>query len=199
MEEGVDGGLACGVARGGAKHAMAVNATVTALVRGGTLPGAAAGICGIEAFRTETHLPITSGSKAAVRVDAVLRAPEAGVPVLILEVDRGTESPEGVAEKLARYARYFVRPVYDGTRRNSIATMGSRTNSTGACSFRPPAAPAPTGRHRLHQPVPHRPGQPHQSRPGTGQGALVVQLRRVQLRGRRRAAAGGDARACVEL
>ncbi|WP_202238265.1 replication-relaxation family protein [Actinacidiphila reveromycinica] len=37
MEEGVDGGLARGVARGGAKHAMAVNETVTAFVRGGTL------------------------------------------------------------------------------------------------------------------------------------------------------------------
>ncbi|MFG1812104.1 replication-relaxation family protein [Streptomyces sp. NPDC049040] len=124
MEEGVDGGLARGVARGGAKHAMAVNETVTAFVRGGTTPGSPAGICGIEAFRTETHLPIASGSKAAVRVDAVLRAPEAGVPVLMIEVDRGTESPERVAEKLARYARYFARPVYDGQRHNSIANMG---------------------------------------------------------------------------
>jgi Replication-relaxation len=124
MDEGVDGGLARGVARGGAKHAMAVNETVTAFVRGGTAPGAAAGICGIAAFRTETHLPIASGSKAAVRVDAVLRAPAAGVPVLMLEVDRNTESPERVAEKLARYDQYFARPVYDGNRRNTIATMG---------------------------------------------------------------------------
>lgn len=119
MDEGVDGGLARGVARGGAKHAMAVNETVTAFVRGGTAPDAAAGICGIEAFRTETHLPLSSGSKAAVRVDAVLRAPEAGVPVMMVEVDRGTESPERVAEKLARYDQYFTRPVYDGRRRNA--------------------------------------------------------------------------------
>jgi hypothetical protein len=123
MDEGVDGGLARGVARGGAKHAMAVNETVTAFVRGGTAPDAAAGICGIEAFRTETHLPIASGSKAAVRVDAVLRAPAAGVPVLMIEVDRGTESPERVAEKLARYDQYFARPVYDG-KRNSITSVG---------------------------------------------------------------------------
>ncbi|MFF7199271.1 replication-relaxation family protein [Streptomyces sp. NPDC008079] len=120
LEEGVDGGLARGVARGGAKHAMAVNETVTAFVRGGTLPGTAAGICGIGAFRTETHLPIASGSKAAVRVDAVLRAPAAGVPVLMIEVDRGTESPERVAEKLARYDQYFARPVYDGKRHNAM-------------------------------------------------------------------------------
>jgi hypothetical protein len=75
MVEGVDGGLARGVARGGARHAMAVNETVIAMVRGGTLPDAAGGICGVQAFRTETHLPIASGSTAAVRVDAVLRAP----------------------------------------------------------------------------------------------------------------------------
>jgi hypothetical protein len=124
MEEGVDGGLARGVARGGANHAMAVNETVTAFVCGGTAPDAAAGICGIEAFRTETHLPIASGSKAAVRVDAVLRAPAAGVPVLMIEVDRGTESRERVAEKLARYDQYFARPIYDGKRHNSITSVG---------------------------------------------------------------------------
>jgi len=114
--EGVDGGVARGVARGGAKHAMAVNETVTTFVRGGTEPGAARGICGVEAFRTEVHLPLASGSKAAVRVDAVLRAPVAGVPVMMIEVDRHTESPQRVAEKLARYAQYFARPVYEGRR-----------------------------------------------------------------------------------
>lgn len=165
MDEGVDGGLARGVARGGAKHAMAVNETVTAFVRGGTMPGAAAGICGIEAFRTETHLPIASGSKAAVRVDAVLRAPDAGVPVLMLEVDRGTESPERVAEKLARYARYFARPVYDGARRNSIATMGEPEKLHWRTLF------PPTG----------RPGTPPVAMVFTGAGrtALAARINRV--------------------
>ncbi|CAG7623812.1 hypothetical protein SBRY_170012 [Actinacidiphila bryophytorum] len=53
MVEGVDGGLARGVARGGAKHAMAVNETVIAFVRGGTLPGAAPGICGVRSFHRD--------------------------------------------------------------------------------------------------------------------------------------------------
>lgn len=44
MVEGVDGGVARGVTRGGTKHAMAVNETVIAIVRGGTLPDAAGGI-----------------------------------------------------------------------------------------------------------------------------------------------------------
>ncbi|WP_225851263.1 replication-relaxation family protein [Streptomyces sp. HPF1205] len=126
MVDGVDGGLARGVARGGAKHAMAVNETVIAFVRGGSLPDAAGGICGVQAFRTETHLPIASGSKAAVRVDAVLRAPAAGVPVLMIEVDRGTESPERVAEKLARYDQYFARTLYEVKRSNA---MGGNTGT----------------------------------------------------------------------
>lgn len=47
MVEGVDGGVARGVTRGGTKHAMAVNETVIAIVRGGTLPDAAGGVCGV--------------------------------------------------------------------------------------------------------------------------------------------------------
>ncbi|MEU1535984.1 SDR family oxidoreductase [Streptomyces fagopyri] len=46
MGEGVDGGLARGVARGGAKHAMAVNETVSAFVRGGTVPDSPAASAG---------------------------------------------------------------------------------------------------------------------------------------------------------
>ncbi|WP_406210876.1 replication-relaxation family protein [Streptomyces sp. NBC_01017] len=41
------------------------------------------------------------------RADAVLHAPEAGAPVLLLEVDNCTESPETVAAKFDRYRRYF--------------------------------------------------------------------------------------------
>jgi hypothetical protein len=144
---------------------MAVNETVTAFVRGGTAPDSPAGICGIEAFRTETHLPLASGSKAAVRVDAVLRAPAAGVPVLMIEVDRGTESPERVAEKLARYDQYFSRTIYDGTRRNSIATMGEPEKLHWRTLF------PPTG----------RPGTPPVALVFTGAGrtALASRINRV--------------------
>jgi hypothetical protein len=132
---------------------MAVNATVTAFVRGGTLPDSPAGICGIEAFRTETHLPIASGSKAAVRVDAVLRAPEAGVPVLML--DRYTESAHVLADKVAAYADLYARRVRDpalpaSNGRTTIretetvpfwATLYRRTSLTGL----PPLAIVLTG------------------------------------------------------
>lgn len=142
MVEGVDGGLARGVARGGAKHAMAVNDTVIAFVRGGALPDAPPGICGVQAFRTEIHLPLASGSKAAVRVDAVLRAPAAGVPVMMIEVDRGTESPQRVAEKLARYDQYFARrPIYDERRRGTAAAIGEREQLHWHTLFPPTGRP----------------------------------------------------------
>ncbi|MFE5143727.1 replication-relaxation family protein [Streptomyces fagopyri] len=49
-----------------------------------------------------------SRTRPSVRTDAVLRAPEAGLPVLLVEVDRCTEAVDVLAAKFARY-REFVR------------------------------------------------------------------------------------------
>ncbi|MGW1617052.1 replication-relaxation family protein [Streptomyces sp. NPDC002285] len=122
------GGIARGAGRSGAPHAMAVNETVIAITRTPAQPtrpvlrrGAPAvpaqpappltglaGIGSISAWSTEAaHTLPGGGRRTTVRADAVLHAPEAGAPVLLLEVDNCTESPETVAAKFDRYRRYF--------------------------------------------------------------------------------------------
>ncbi|KJY27437.1 hypothetical protein VR45_34860, partial [Streptomyces sp. NRRL S-495] len=46
--------------------------------------------------------------------DAVLRAPQLGLPVFLVEVDRGTMTPETVAAKFERYKRFFERTAKRG-------------------------------------------------------------------------------------
>ncbi|CAG6391868.1 hypothetical protein SCOCK_140066 [Actinacidiphila cocklensis] len=99
------GGSARGVGRGGAPHAMAVNATIIAIIRGG--------IGGITSWRTEVPHPLSSTGKRNVRADAVLCAPDDGLPLLMLEVDRGTEPVSRVAAKLASYVAFYRRSVND--------------------------------------------------------------------------------------
>ncbi|QIY66398.2 replication-relaxation family protein [Streptomyces sp. RPA4-2] len=134
------GGNARGAARSGAPHAMAVNETVIALT--GTqpvptrpiaratptpapatptepaapaVPAVLPGFGSVGSWATEVvhNLPGTSRTRPSVRADAVLRAPEAGLPVLLVEVDRGTEADEVLAAKFARYHQYFRVKVKD--------------------------------------------------------------------------------------
>ncbi|QDO45777.1 hypothetical protein FNV62_54560 [Streptomyces sp. RLB3-17] len=53
------------------------------------------------------NLPTSRGIRAGVRADAVLQAPEAGLPVLFVEVDNCTESADTLAAKFEKYLRYF--------------------------------------------------------------------------------------------
>ncbi|MCZ4103209.1 replication-relaxation family protein [Streptomyces sp. H39-C1] len=99
------GGRARGAGRGGAPHAMGVNATIIAFTRGG--------VGDIAAWRTEVPHALAGTGKANVRADAVLRAKEAGLPLLMVEVDRNTEPVERVADKLAAYAACYRRRVAD--------------------------------------------------------------------------------------
>ncbi|MEV5787763.1 replication-relaxation family protein [Streptomyces sp. NPDC052287] len=71
--------------------------------------------CASRASATEVvhNLPGTGRTRPSVRADAVLRAPEAGLPVLLVEVDRCTESDEVLAGKFARYHQYFRVKVKD--------------------------------------------------------------------------------------
>ncbi|MBD0694101.1 replication-relaxation family protein [Streptomyces sp. CBMA123] len=82
------GSTARGTGRSGAQHAMAVNETVVAFVRGGTAPEA-------------------PGGRRKVRPDGVWQAPEIGVPVLMVEVDRSTVTLADVAAKFPRYRELF--------------------------------------------------------------------------------------------
>ncbi|MBT2530510.1 replication-relaxation family protein [Streptomyces sp. ISL-99] len=56
---------------------------------------------------------LTTPSKGSPRADAVLTAPQAGVPVLFVEVDNGTEPREIVANKIHKYRRFFRRTAKD--------------------------------------------------------------------------------------
>ncbi|MCX4920297.1 replication-relaxation family protein [Streptomyces sp. NBC_00687] len=128
------GGTARGAARSGAPHAMAVNETIIAITRTpaaatrpvprpqitlalaaettGPTPAPSADVPGIGwvgSWSTEVPLaaPSSRSGRAGVRADAVLTAPEAGVPVLFVEVDNCTEPPETLEAKFEKYLRYF--------------------------------------------------------------------------------------------
>lgn len=125
------GGTARGAARTGAPHAMAVNETILGFLRptpeatgleqldddtdqeAGQLPGqragqpVPAGIGSLYSWATEVVHPISQRER--VIADAVLQAPEDGLPVLIVELDRGTMSPERIAAKFERYQGSFRR------------------------------------------------------------------------------------------
>ncbi|GAA1246795.1 hypothetical protein GCM10009665_42170 [Kitasatospora nipponensis] len=124
------GGHARGAGQSGAPHAMLVNEFIINAVTGTTTHGAPprtndrqapprrtlpegplAG--GLDAWATEVAHTITG--KHAVIPDAVLRLPERGLPVLFLEVDRGTMTDiNKVAAKLDNYHRWYSKLVKEG-------------------------------------------------------------------------------------
>ncbi|MFI1808401.1 replication-relaxation family protein [Streptomyces californicus] len=123
----------------GAPHARKVTDTITAFIQPvpvptkpvvrknqpAPLPAAAPplppplpppGISTIDAWETEVVLPV-GGSfvnpvKGSLRADAVLTAPEAGLPMLCVEVDNGTEDRPRLAAKLGKYVRFYQRTVH---------------------------------------------------------------------------------------
>ncbi|WP_159021836.1 zinc-binding dehydrogenase, partial [Kitasatospora aureofaciens] len=92
--------------------AMAVNETVLAFVLGGSAPGAAGGVGTVRSWSTETEF-LLPGGRRKVRPDGVWQAPEIGVPVLMVEVDRVTMAPADVAAKFPRYRELFRTRVRD--------------------------------------------------------------------------------------
>ncbi|MCW8102671.1 replication-relaxation family protein [Streptomyces tauricus] len=73
------------------------------------VPAAVAGVGSVSSWSTEVAmaLPSAGRNRASVQTDAVLHAPEAGVPVLLFEVDNCTESADVLAGKFDRYRRFF--------------------------------------------------------------------------------------------
>jgi hypothetical protein len=103
------GNIARGAGRSGAPHAMAVNETILAFTTGGTGEGAGPGMGTVLSWTTEVvH---EAPSKRRAQADAVLRAPEYGLPVLLVEVDRATEAAHILAGKFERHAAYFAHQV----------------------------------------------------------------------------------------
>ncbi len=100
------GSTARGAGRTGAQHAMAVNETVLAFVLGGTAEGAPGGVGTLADWATEVEY-VLPGGRRKVRPDAVWQAPEIGVPVLMVEVDRSTMSTERLARKFTAYRELF--------------------------------------------------------------------------------------------
>jgi hypothetical protein len=120
------GTTARGAGRHGAPHAMAVNQAIIAFLQPCADPppfDAVNGIGTVASWSTEVVLPVTGSvsapSKGSPRPDAVLRAPESAppLPFLAVEVDTATEPPAAIAEKFARYRRFFRRTISapDGT------------------------------------------------------------------------------------
>ena len=79
--------------------------TVVGSVPGRTDPDAPGGIGTVASWATEVEFAL--GGRRKVRPDAVWEAPEIGVPVLMVEVDRSTMSPAKVAAKFAGYRELF--------------------------------------------------------------------------------------------
>ncbi|GAA1993395.1 hypothetical protein GCM10009738_87950 [Kitasatospora viridis] len=100
------GGTARGAGRSGAQHTMADNETIAAFVLGGSAPGAAGGVGTVRSWSTETEF-LLPGGRRKVCPDGVWQAPEIGVPVLMVEVDRSTMAPADVAAKSPRYRELF--------------------------------------------------------------------------------------------
>lgn len=100
------GSTARGAGRTGAQHAMAVNETIAAFVLGGTDKDAPGGVGTLADWATEVEY-VLPGGRRKVRPDAVWQAPEIGVPVLMVEVDRSTMSTERLAAKFFAYRELF--------------------------------------------------------------------------------------------
>ncbi|MFB7288129.1 replication-relaxation family protein [Actinacidiphila glaucinigra] len=131
------GGTVREAARAGAAHAVKVTDTIDAFLQsppeptkpvvrrvrphadGPTRPltGRPPGLGTLHGWHTEVALPVTgtftTPGRGSLRADAVLTAPEEDLPVLFVEVDNGTEPPARVADKIARYRRFFQRTVKD--------------------------------------------------------------------------------------
>ncbi|MFC9956039.1 replication-relaxation family protein [Streptomyces nigra] len=125
--------------------------------------------------RTEVALPVvgtfTAPGRGSLRADTVLTAPEDGVPVLFVEVDNHTEPPAAVADKIARYRKFFQRSAKDHLGRD-VPLWSTLWEDSGRGGF-PPVALVFTGRPARHAGT-HRGSRPPVT--GTLAGPLAHRL-----------------------
>ncbi|SFD75017.1 replication-relaxation family protein [Streptomyces aidingensis] len=176
----------------GAPHALAVNETILALTRPapdlelltGEPPAAVAaaraarpGIGALEQWATEVPLPLTGAawSKAGpggIQADAVLAAPEHGVPVLFVEVDTCHMDAQRLADKIGKYTAFL--------RRRTEARRGRPARPLWRTRW--PAPPDPYGTELLPPLLlvfhPHGPRNPDTT------AALVAERTRIHWQGR---------------
>jgi hypothetical protein len=129
------GGIPRGAGSTGASHAMTVNETVIAMIRpkpdltkltqepADAIAAAQRAVAGppgigtIASYATEVPLPATgtwsTAGKGGAQADVVLVAPEAGVPLLFIEVDNCFEVAATIAAKFDKYMRFYRRTVKD--------------------------------------------------------------------------------------
>ncbi|MFI1397938.1 replication-relaxation family protein [Streptomyces sp. NPDC020681] len=157
------GSVARGTGTHGAAHAMAVNDTIAAFIQPRPTPdeltelpeggrvaaeGLPRGMGTLDGWSTELGLAVSGTwskpGRGSAQADAVLVAPEHGVPLLFVEVDCGHMTPEKISEKFAKYERFFHRTVKDtdGTEKPMWCTRWAASGREGF----PPIALVFTGR-----------------------------------------------------
>ncbi|MEU3602230.1 replication-relaxation family protein [Streptomyces sp. NPDC006798] len=133
------GSTARDAAKAGAPHALAVTDTIDAVRQAPPrptkpvarhtapaprreLPVRPQGLGHLRGWSIEVALPthgtFTTPAKGSLHTDAVLTAPEGGVPLLFVEVDNYSEPAAAVARKIADYRQFFRRRVADPGGRN---------------------------------------------------------------------------------
>lgn len=163
------GGTARAAAASGAKHALRVTDTLAAFVQQPVEPTAGPiaprtqtthqqllrqrppGLGPLSAWAVEVTLPtggtFISPAKGSLRADAVYALPGEEVPLLFLEVDNGTETRAEVADKLARYAKFFAR-----TEKPRPDRVGGKERRLWRTVWTAPDASSP-GQGQAHPPV----------------------------------------------
>ncbi|WP_261398557.1 hypothetical protein [Streptomyces misionensis] len=76
----------------------------------------------------QTEIGHRLGNSFVQRADLVVRAPEAGVPVLLLEIDRRTEDVHDLVAKLRRYWEWG-RPLPKDADKRTVDRVRSRPDA----------------------------------------------------------------------
>lgn len=143
------------------------------------------GLGKIASWATEVVLPVsgtlTTPGKNSPRADAVLTVPEAGVPVMFVEVDNGTESPLTLAHKAGRYREFFRRTVKPPSPSPNPHAQKGEPVPMWETLYGPLGRRVSAAGDRVHQAGrPGRDEQPDQQRHAPDQGALGGPVLRVR-------------------
>lgn len=101
------------------------------------------GLGTLRGWTTEVILPVTgtftTPGRGSLRADAVLTAPQVQLPVLFVEVDNHTEPAAVLADKIARYHRFFQRTTNGHRVGDQVPLWSTRWDDSGRGGY-PPVA-----------------------------------------------------------